>query len=112
VRSPVLEAVATVARVAGRTALDWFGRGIAIEEKRDGSPVTVADRTAEVAAREWIEQRFPDDGILGEELGLTRPDAPRRWIVDPIDGASRSFAAFPVRHAGRGHRAVDRFGLV
>ena len=85
-RTPLMEAAAEVAGLAGRAALEWFGRGVAVEEKRDGSPVTVADRTAEMTARAWIESRFPEDGILGEEMGLARPDARRRWILDPIDG--------------------------
>jgi histidinol phosphatase-like enzyme (inositol monophosphatase family) len=41
-------------------------------------------------ARDWIAERFPDDGIVGEEFGMTRPDARRRWIIDPID-ATKSF---------------------
>jgi histidinol-phosphatase len=50
----------------------------------------VADRDAERLARELIGSRFPDDGVLGEEEGESRPGAPRRWIIDPIDG-TRSF---------------------
>jgi histidinol-phosphatase len=96
VRTPMMEAAAEVAGLAGRAALEWFGRGVEVEEKRDGSPVTVADRTAEVTAREWIESRFPDDGILGEEMGLTRPDARRRWILDPIDGTKSFVRGVPL----------------
>lgn len=86
----LLDAVERVARVAGDVALAHFRSRLAVETKTDGSPVTIADRAAERAAREWIERRFPADGILGEELGLVRPDAPRRWVVDPIDG-TRSY---------------------
>ncbi|HVX39318.1 MAG TPA: histidinol-phosphatase [Gemmatimonadaceae bacterium] len=89
-RSLLLEAVAEVAREAGRTALRHFRSTLEVEEKRDGSPVTIADRSAEQRAREWIANRFPDDGIAGEEYGVERPDAARRWIVDPIDG-TKSF---------------------
>lgn len=86
----LLQAAAEVARHAGDIALRHYQRGLAVETKRDGSPVTVADREAETAAREWIASRFPADGILGEELGALRPDAARRWIIDPIDG-TRTF---------------------
>ncbi len=75
---------------AGRVTLAHFQTGVAAEAKADDSPVTVADRDAERLCREWIQRRCPDDGILGEEFGETRPDAPRRWILDPIDG-TRSF---------------------
>ena len=67
-----------------------------IESKADGSPVTIADREAERAARAWIEQNFPGDGILGEELGITRPDARRRWVLDPIDGTKTFVRGVPL----------------
>lgn len=86
----VMEAVAEVAAQAGAVALSHFGRGLAVERKGDGSPVTLADRAAEDAARAWIRQRFPADGIVGEESGAFLPDAPNQWLVDPIDG-TRSF---------------------
>jgi histidinol phosphatase-like enzyme (inositol monophosphatase family) len=85
-----MEAVAAVARVAGDIALSHWRTNLSVETKRDGSPVTVADRAAERAARDWIEARHPADGILGEELGLAREQAPRRWLIDPIDG-TRTF---------------------
>jgi histidinol-phosphatase len=84
------EAALEAARAAGAVALRGFGHGLEVEIKGDGSPVTEADRSAERAAREWIAARFPDDGILGEEHGMERGKAPRRWLIDPIDG-TRSF---------------------
>jgi histidinol phosphatase-like enzyme (inositol monophosphatase family) len=81
-----MDAVAEVACVAGDVANNYFGKNPETRIKSDGSPVSVADINAERAAREWIERRFPDDGILGEELPLSRPEATRRWILDPIDG--------------------------
>jgi histidinol-phosphatase len=86
----LLEAVDEVARRAGAVALQHFQKTIDVEVKSDRSPVTIADRSAESAAREIIERRFPQDGIVGEEQGTVRPDARRRWIIDPIDG-TRSF---------------------
>lgn len=88
--SNLLEAVAEVAEIAGANAMSYYGKSIDFNIKRDGSPVTAADRSSERLAREWIEQRFPFDGILGEEFGLVRPDARRRWVIDPIDG-TRAF---------------------
>jgi histidinol phosphatase-like enzyme (inositol monophosphatase family) len=85
-----MEAAEAVARVAGEVALRHYHRGVTVETKGDGTPVSVADRQAEEAARAWLEKHCPQDGILGEELGTTRPAARRRWIVDPIDG-TKSF---------------------
>ncbi len=92
----LLAAVEQVARLAGDIALGYFRSQLVVEAKADGSPVTIADRNAEQAAREWIEKRFPDDGILGEELGVTRPDAPRRWVLDPIDGTKTFIRGVPL----------------
>ena len=86
----LMEAAAEVAAIAGRVALRHYRRGIAVESKRDGSPVTIADREAEQAARDWIAARFPGDAIAGEELGETPGTTGRRWLIDPIDG-TRSF---------------------
>lgn len=89
-------AVAELASLVGKTALGYYGRGVDVEIKGDGSPVTAADRAAETVAREWIASRFPLDGIMGEEFGLTRPDARRRWIVDPIDGTRTFIRTVPL----------------
>jgi len=67
-----------------------FRGAIAVERKGDGSPVTIADREAERAARDWIARRFPDDAILGEEFGETTGTSGRQWLLDPIDG-TRTF---------------------
>lgn len=81
---------AELARLTGDIALRHYRTRLDVETKSDGSPVTVADRAAEIAAREWVQRYFPDDGILGEEFGVERPEAKRRWVIDPIDG-TKSF---------------------
>lgn len=91
-----LEAVTDVARVAGEVALRYFGRPVEVERKGDGSPVTIADREAERAAREWIARRFPGHAVLGEELGETAGTGPHRWILDPIDGTKSFVAGVPL----------------
>ena len=81
---------AELARLTGDVALGHYRSRLTVETKADGSPVTVADRAAETAAREWVDRLFPGDGLLGEEFGEVRPHARRRWIIDPIDG-TKSF---------------------
>lgn len=88
--SDLLEFAVEVAWRAGRSAFAHYQTGIAAETKADASPVTSADRNAEQLARELIESRFPQDGIIGEEFGAVRERAARRWILDPIDG-TRTF---------------------
>jgi histidinol phosphatase-like enzyme (inositol monophosphatase family) len=91
-----MNAVAEVARVAGDIAKGYYGRDPETRAKSDGSPVSVADINAERTAREWIERRFPDDGIIGEELPSVRPGAERRWLLDPIDGTYTFLHSVPL----------------
>lgn len=87
----LMEAAAEVARVCGEVAMRYYrSPNLEIRSKPNGSPVTNADLAAESAAREWLRERFPADGILGEEFGAEKADARRRWVVDPIDG-TRTF---------------------
>jgi myo-inositol-1(or 4)-monophosphatase len=65
---------------------------LSIETKSDKTPVTEADRGGEELLRRMISARYPDHGILGEELGAHNADAEFVWVLDPIDG-TRSFAS-------------------
>ena len=91
-----METAEAVARAAGEVALRHYQRGVTVETKGDGTPVSVADREAEETARRWLEKHCPDDGILGEELGMSRPEARRRWILDPIDGTKTFVRRVPL----------------
>lgn len=94
--SLLLEAAQELARRTGSVALRHFRSNLTVEAKVDGSPVTIADRSAEETARQWIMQRFPDDGILGEEFGAHQPAAKRRWLIDPIDGTKTFVRGVPL----------------
>ncbi len=85
-----MQATAELAAIAGANAMRFYRQKLSVEAKADGTPVTIADRSTEEIARQWIETHFPADGILGEEFGSIRPDARRRWLIDPIDG-TKSF---------------------
>lgn len=95
-KSTYLQAVTEVARLAGDIANKHYRQRVSVETKLDGTPVTIADRSAEEAARQWIERRFPDDGILGEEFPTVREGAKRTWIIDPIDGTKTFIRDVPL----------------
>jgi len=82
----LLEFAVVLARGAGDITLKYFRKRPETSTKADGSYVTIADREAEAYLRRQISERFPDDGILGEEEGEVEGRSGRRWIVDPIDG--------------------------
>ena len=81
----LLDFTTGLARGAGDITLRYFRRTTA-ELKTDGSFVTAADRESERYLRAGIEERFPEDAILGEEEGEKGGSSGRRWIIDPIDG--------------------------
>jgi histidinol phosphatase-like enzyme (inositol monophosphatase family) len=82
----LLEFAVDLARGAGVITLQYFRKEPETSKKSDGSYVTIADREAEADLRRRIAEKFPDDGILGEEEGESQGRSGRRWILDPIDG--------------------------
>lgn len=81
------------AYAGGRRTLAYFNAGAgsaAIEEKADETPVTQADKEAELVIRGVIAKAFPSHAMLGEEHGLSAGDPSRTWVIDPIDG-TKSF---------------------
>ena len=76
----------TLADAAEPIVMTYFQSGVGADDKADASPVTVADREAEAALRQLIEDAYPDHGIYGEEYGQKNVDAEWVWVLDPIDG--------------------------
>jgi histidinol-phosphatase len=84
------------AEVAGKLALAHFDCGVAVEWKKDQSPVTIADRDAETFIRQRVLAQFPQDGFLGEEHGEEPGSSGYRWIIDPIDGTRNFVRGIPI----------------
>lgn len=89
----LLQTAVDAALAAAVCIKKYFGSlELGVQEKKDGSPVTLADQEAEAVIRAHLLSRAaigPLD-ILGEEEGLTGQGTRWRWTVDPIDG-TRSF---------------------
>ena len=86
----------SLADAAGAAIRPYFRIPLAVDEKPDLTPVTVADRAAEKVMRELIEARFPYHGIIGEEFGRVREDAELVWVLDPIDGTKSFISGVPL----------------
>ncbi|WP_448062758.1 inositol monophosphatase family protein [Cellulomonas hominis] len=87
----------SLARAAGRLVRD--GRpdhvDVAATKSSDVDVVTAMDLAAEALLREQIHAARPDDGILGEEEGLTPGTSGLTWVLDPIDGTVNYLYGIP-----------------
>jgi inositol-phosphate phosphatase/L-galactose 1-phosphate phosphatase/histidinol-phosphatase len=85
-----------LADAAAGVARRYFRTPVAVDEKDDSSPVTIADREAERVMRELIAKERSGDGVIGEEFGKDRPGASRVWVLDPIDGTKAFISGNPL----------------
>jgi histidinol-phosphatase len=88
--SPELIAALEAARAADAVIAPLYRANVAVEIKADRSPVTEADRRAELAIRNVLLRHFPDYGFYGEEGGAQGMQSENIWLVDPLDG-TKSF---------------------
>lgn len=84
--------------------------------KHDGSLVSEADIEADHLIHDAIRARFPDHGIVSEELVHEVGEEAFQWVVDPIDGTTNYLSGLPIwgvllalLHQGRPVLAVQHF---
>jgi histidinol phosphatase-like enzyme (inositol monophosphatase family) len=112
--SEIEDAVSYALRImaeAGRIALTHFRTPVAVQNKAgDGrfDPVTVADRDIEALLRARLAERFPDHGIVGEEMSDRKGSSRYSWIIDPIDGTRSFISGLPAWGILLGLRDGDR----
>lgn len=74
---------------AGEEILKIYAEPFEVENKADGSPVTVADAAAEKIILKGLAERFPDVPVVAEEA-VEAGQLPRvgssYFLVDPLDG--------------------------
>jgi histidinol-phosphatase len=92
-----LEFALHVAKEASGVILPYYQNPeLEVERKRDTSPVTEADKKAELLIRDRLATAFPDDAILGEEFPDKAGTTGFRWILDPIDGTKSFIHGVPL----------------
>lgn len=87
------QAALEVIRLAGNEVMRLY-RSFEKIEDAPADISTDADRASQRIILQYLKERFPDDGLCGEEStpGLEQNSTSGRlWIVDPIDG-TRGFA--------------------
>lgn len=91
------EQIWSIAWEGGQHTLKYFQQpDVGYERKSDKSPVTIGDRNTEQLMRSMLQERFPDDSILGEEFGSIDGTSGYRWIMDPIDGTKAFIGGVPL----------------
>jgi histidinol-phosphatase len=85
-----LAAARDAAGAAAEIILHYWRTGVDVIVKGDDTPVTIADREAEMAIRGILAKALPEAGIYGEEYGADDTSREYLWLVDPLDG-TKSF---------------------
>src|SRR5258708_11604084 len=84
------------ARKGGERALRYFRKGVPVVKKIDRSPVTRADREAELVIRGILKKSFPGHQLCGEEFGWDKTlSADLKWWIDPVDGTLQFIRGLP-----------------
>ncbi|MCF8531689.1 MAG: histidinol-phosphatase [Reyranella sp.] len=96
VKPRFVELANALADAARPIAARYFRTAVAIDDKTDNSPVTIADREAETAMRDLLTRHVPEHGVFGEEHGAVRTDAEYVWVLDPIDGTKAFITGLPI----------------
>ena len=128
-RRELLSAALEFADRCAETTASIVKSGFVVSKKADASLVTTADVETERTFRKLVEERFPEMGVLGEELGTSNKHADFRWIIDPIDGTAEFARHLPwygciiglhykdlpllgvIDHQGMGIRSHAAYGL-
>jgi len=85
----LLDELADAAREAGEAILAVVRRGFDVEAKRDSSPVTEADRAAELIILAALARAAPAVPVIAEEevaAGRIPAHGNTYFLVDPLDG--------------------------
>lgn len=80
----LVEIALEAAAAAGEAVMSNYGKDLFVEDKLDGSPVTVADTEAHQAIKEILAPL--DLAIVSEEGKEVDQATERYWLVDPLDG--------------------------
>lgn len=91
-----LSVARNAAQKGGKRALRYFRRNVPVIKKVDRSPVTRADREAELVIRRILHKTFPLHQLCGEEFGWDKKvKSDFKWWIDPVDGTRQFIRGIP-----------------
>jgi histidinol-phosphatase len=73
----------------------YQARDFSVDAKADATPVTEADREAELAIKDVLRAAFPTHAFVGEEHGR-EGESDFLWLIDPIDGTKAFVRGYPM----------------
>ncbi|UDG79138.1 3'(2'),5'-bisphosphate nucleotidase CysQ [Candidatus Ecksteinia adelgidicola] len=87
----MLEKIFQLSLIAGEAIMDIYNskKSLNVKQKKDNSPVTIADISSHRIIKDGLEKLTPEIPILSEEETLSweiRKHWVRYWLVDPLDG--------------------------
>jgi 3'(2'), 5'-bisphosphate nucleotidase len=87
---PMLEKILDIAVQAGEKILEIYENEFDVDFKGDGSPLTMADRSAHQLIQRELQVLDPTIPVMSEESGkeafAERLNWSKYWMVDPLDG--------------------------
>lgn len=81
---------------SGKLLLQEQAQAQVVKFKDRQDVCTTADLASERLTIDAIATRYPDHGILSEEVGVINPGAPVRWVIDPLDGTKEFIRGIPL----------------
>ncbi len=92
-----LEFTIELARRAGELGMGFFRDidKLTIESKGHQDLVSNADREVELFVRAALAEKYPEDGIFGEEHAPVEGSSGFNWVIDPIDGTANFVRSIP-----------------
>ena len=90
----ITEELIPIFEEAGQMSIDLFNKGLKVEIKDDGSPVSNGDLKVNEIISKKIEQLTPDIPIISEETVNLKEKNKNSvfWLIDPIDGTKEYIA--------------------
>ncbi len=101
IKNQLLSSACQAAKLGRQVLLDYFGHLSKVSEKHLAGLVSEADVASEKVIKDYLAQRHPKIGFLGEEEAFENPNLSLSsheslWVVDPLDGTTNYVHRFPI----------------
>ncbi|MBL0690759.1 MAG: hypothetical protein JJV97_00285 [SAR324 cluster bacterium] len=73
-----------------------YRQDFSVSLKSDLSPVTDVDIEIESTLKQYLNNKFPLAGFIGEETGVSDMNKEFFWCLDPIDGTRSFLSGYPI----------------